>query len=41
MLKFAGGELAVLYFTLTAFKVNNLPTWQVLKQVVENGGAQP
>ena len=41
MLTFAGGELAVLYFTLTAFKVNNLPTWQVLKQVVENGGAQP
>lgn len=39
MLTFAGGELAVLYFTLTAFKVNNLPTWQVLKQVVENGGA--
>ena len=40
MLTFAGGELATLYFTLTAFKVNNLPTWQVLKQVVENGGAQ-
>ena len=39
MLTFAGGELAVLYFTLTAFRVNNLPTWQVLKQVVENGGA--
>ena len=40
MLIFAAGEMAELYFTQTAFKVNNLPTWKLVKQVVENGGAQ-
>ena len=40
MLTFAAGERAELYFTQTAFKVNNLPTWKLVKQVVENGGAQ-
>lgn len=40
MLTFAAGEMAELYFTQTAFKVNNLPTWKLVKQVVENGGAQ-
>lgn len=40
MLSFASGEIAELYFTQTAFKVNNLPTWKIVKQVVENGGAQ-
>ena len=39
MLTFAAGEMAELYFTQTAFKVNNLPTWKIVKQVVENGGA--
>ena len=39
MLTFASGEMAELYFTQTAFKVNNLPTWKIAKQVVENGGA--
>ena len=40
ILSFAAGEMAALYFTLTPFKINNLPTWQVMKQVVEDGGAQ-
>ena len=40
MLAFAAGEMAELYFTQTAFRVNNLPTWKIVKQVVENGGAQ-
>lgn len=40
MLTFAAGERAELYFTQTAFKVNNLPTWKLVKQIVENGGAQ-
>jgi hypothetical protein len=38
MLSFAAGEMAELYFTQTAFKVNNLPTWKLVKQTVENGG---
>ncbi len=40
MLTFAAGEMAELYFTQTAFTVNNLPTWKLVKQIVENGGAQ-
>ena len=40
MLAIASGELAELYFTKTTFMVNNLPTWKVVKQVVENGGAR-
>jgi hypothetical protein len=36
----APGEMSEFYFTLTAFKVNGLPTWKVVKQLVENGGAQ-
>lgn len=36
----APGEMSEFYFTLTAHKVNGLPTWKVVKQVVENGGAQ-
>jgi len=40
MLAIAAGELARFYITLSTFRVNNLPTWHVVKQVVENGGAQ-
>lgn len=40
MLAIAAGELARFYVTLTTFRVNNLPTWHIVKQVVENGGAQ-
>lgn len=36
----APGEMSEFFFTLTAHKVNGLPTWKVVKQVVENGGAQ-
>ena len=36
----AAGEMARYYFTMTAFRVNSLPTWQVAKEAVENGGAQ-
>lgn len=39
MLAIAAGELARFYITLTTFRVNNLPTWHIVKQVVENGGA--
>ena len=39
MLAIAAGELAQFYVTLTTFRVNNLPTWHIVKQVVENGGA--
>lgn len=35
----APGEMSEFYFTLTAFKVNGLPTWKIAKGVVENGGA--
>lgn len=40
MLAIAAGELARFYVTLSTFRVNNLPTWHIVKQVVENGGAQ-
>lgn len=40
MLSIAAGELARFYFTLSTFRINNLPTWHIVKQVVENGGAQ-
>lgn len=30
----AAGEMAVYYFTLSAFQIGDLPTWGVLKQVV-------
>jgi hypothetical protein len=39
MLAIAAGELAQFYITLTTFRINNLPTWHILKQIVENGGA--
>ena len=39
MLSIAAGELARFYISLSTFRVNNLPTWHILKQVVENGGA--
>ena len=39
MLAIAAGELARFYITLSTFRVNNLPTWHIAKQVVENGGA--
>ena len=39
MLAIAAGELARFYVTLTTFRVNSLPTWHIIKQVVENGGA--
>lgn len=39
MLAIAAGELARFYVTLTTFRVNNLPTWHIMKQIVENGGA--
>ena len=31
----AAGEMAVYYFTLSAFQINNKPTWEVMKKVVE------
>ena len=40
ILTVAAGEMARYYFTMTAFRVNSLPTWQVAKEAVENGGAQ-
>ena len=40
ILSIGAGEMAELYFTMTAFRVNNKVTWKVVKQVVENGGAQ-
>jgi hypothetical protein len=40
MLAIAAGELARFYITLSTFRINNLPTWHIVKQVVENGGAQ-
>ena len=40
MLTFAAGEMSEIYFTQTAFRVNDLPTWKLVKQTVENGGAQ-
>jgi hypothetical protein len=40
MLSIAAGELARFYITLSTFRVNKLPTWHIVKQVVENGGAQ-
>lgn len=39
MLAIAAGELARFYITLSTFRVNNLPTWHIAKQIVENGGA--
>lgn len=35
----APGETSEFYFTLTAFQLNELPTYKVVKQVVVNGGA--
>jgi hypothetical protein len=40
LLTFAPGELSELYFTQTAFRVNDLPTWKLVKNVVEDGGAE-
>lgn len=40
MTKFEPGTTARLGFSLTAFRVNSLPTWQVTRLDVENGGAQ-
>ena len=31
----AAGEMAVYYFTLSAFQINDKPTWEVMKKVVE------
>lgn len=39
MLSFAPGTTCELYFTQTAFNVNSKPTWKVVRQDVENGGA--
>ena len=39
MLAIAAGELARFYITLSSFRINNLPTWHIMKQIVENGGA--
>ena len=35
MTALAAGEMAVYYFTLSAFAIDNLPTWEVVKKVVE------
>lgn len=35
MTALAAGEMAVYYFTLSAFQINALPTWEVMKKVVE------
>ena len=40
MTKFEPGTTARLGFSLTAFRVDSLPTWQVTRLDVENGGAQ-
>lgn len=39
MLAIAAGELARFYISLSTFRVNNLQTWHIVKQIVENGGA--
>lgn len=39
MLKFAPGTMCELYFTQTAFNVDSKPTWKVVRQDVEDGGA--
>lgn len=31
----AAGEMAQFYFTLSAFAINDKPTWKIVKQVVE------
>ena len=38
-LKIAPGETSEFYFTLTSFKLSNMPTYKVVKQTVEDGGA--
>lgn len=35
MTALAAGEMAVYYFTLSAFAIGGLPTWEVMKKVVE------
>lgn len=35
MTALAAGEMAVYYFTLSAFAIDDLPTWEVTKKVVE------
>ena len=35
MTALAAGEMAVYYFTLSAFRIGDLPTWEVVKKVVE------
>ena len=35
MTALAAGEMAAFYFTLSAFQIGNLPTWEVVKKVVE------
>ena len=37
MLAIAPGTTCELYFTLTAFQLNSLPTWKIVRQDVENG----
>ena len=39
MLSFAPGTMCELYFTQTAFNVDSKPTWKVVRQDVEDGGA--
>lgn len=39
MLTFAPGTMCELYFTQTAFNVGSKPTWKVVRQDVESGGA--
>ena len=39
MLTFAPGTMCELYFTQTAFNVDSKPTWKVVRQDVEDGGA--
>jgi len=39
MLTFAPGTMCELYFTQTAFNVDSKPTWKVVRQDVESGGA--
>lgn len=39
MLTFAPGTMCELYFTQTAFNVGSKPTWKVVRQDVEDGGA--
>ena len=39
MLAFEPGTMCELYFTQTAFNLDDKPTWKIVRQDVENGGA--